>query len=263
MTLILPYPDFVNGTTADADQVDANFAAIVAFVNGLETSIANKLSKTGGTMTGDINMSGDNTVTHMRDGTAPGEAISLTQFLTAMEGYLPIGARLIWGGQYAPNNNFLLCDGTTFNTTFYPELYALLGTNVLPDLRRKVLVGAGNGMAVGATGGSETVSLGITEIPSHNHSLTDPGHAHAITDTGHSHPQYVSMNVAGTASTIRDWSAAIASTISLQGCNTGSVYTGVTINSHATGVTLANAGGGDGHSNMQPYTVVNFIIKAK
>jgi hypothetical protein len=32
-TASVPYPNFVNGTPADADQVDANFAALVAFSN--------------------------------------------------------------------------------------------------------------------------------------------------------------------------------------------------------------------------------------
>lgn len=49
------------------------------------------------------------------------------------------------------------------------------------------LVGAGGTYAVGDTGGSNTVTLGITEIPSHNHGVTDAGHSHNLTDPGHTH----------------------------------------------------------------------------
>jgi hypothetical protein len=40
-------------------------------------------------------------------------------------------------------SGYLLCDGSRFNENFYPELYAYLHTNVLPDYRECVLVGAG------------------------------------------------------------------------------------------------------------------------
>ena len=37
---------------------------------------------------------------------------------------------------------YLYCDGSTFDQTVYPALYAYLGTNVLPDYREFALVGA-------------------------------------------------------------------------------------------------------------------------
>lgn len=42
-------------------------------------------------------------------------------------------------GNYA---GYLYLDGSTFDETLYPALYAYLGTNVLPDYREFVLVGA-------------------------------------------------------------------------------------------------------------------------
>ena len=36
---------------------------------------------------------------------------------------------------------YLYCDGSTFDTTKYPKLYAVLGTNQLPDLRERFLEG--------------------------------------------------------------------------------------------------------------------------
>ena len=38
---------------------------------------------------------------------------------------------------------WLECDGSSYNTSTYPDLYALLGTNTLPDLRSCVLYGVG------------------------------------------------------------------------------------------------------------------------
>lgn len=55
---------------------------------------------------------------------------------------LPVGTITAFYGTVAPNG-YLLCDGSTFDTAKYPELYTLLGTNVLPDFRECVLVGAG------------------------------------------------------------------------------------------------------------------------
>lgn len=40
-------------------------------------------------------------------------------------------------------NGYLLCDGSRFDKNKYPELYEYLGTDVLPDYRECVLVGAG------------------------------------------------------------------------------------------------------------------------
>lgn len=53
-TASVPYPDFVNGTTADADQVDANFTSLVTFLNGSVVHLDG--SKT---MTGALTLSGD------------------------------------------------------------------------------------------------------------------------------------------------------------------------------------------------------------
>lgn len=53
----------------------------------------------------------------------------------------PIGTILPLYKKSTPNG-YLYCDGSTFDTTAYPGLYAYLGTNVLPDYREFALVGA-------------------------------------------------------------------------------------------------------------------------
>ena len=53
----------------------------------------------------------------------------------------PIGT-LITQYKKIPMSGYLYCDGSTFDENNYPALYMYLGTNVLPDYRECVMVGA-------------------------------------------------------------------------------------------------------------------------
>ena len=53
----------------------------------------------------------------------------------------PIGT-LIQQYKKKPISGYLYCDGSTFDQNAYPALYMYLGTNVLPDYRECVMVGA-------------------------------------------------------------------------------------------------------------------------
>lgn len=54
---------------------------------------------------------------------------------------IPVGT-LISQYKKKPMRGYLYCDGSTFNENAYPALYMYLGTNVLPDYRECVMVGA-------------------------------------------------------------------------------------------------------------------------
>jgi len=41
---------------------------------------------------------------------------------------------------------------------------------------------------VGATGGIDTVTLTVDQLPAHSHGVNDPGHSHGVNDPGHAHP---------------------------------------------------------------------------
>lgn len=95
-----------------------------------------------------------------------------------------IGEIRLFAGSYAPQG-WALCNGATLAISGNEALYALLGTTyggdgltnfALPDLQGRVALGVGQGPGltqhlVGAKGGSETVALTATQIPTHAHAL--------------------------------------------------------------------------------------------
>lgn len=74
---------------------------------------------------------------------------------------IPIGAIMPFYLAAAPNK-WLECNGDPFDETVYSELYALLGTNVLPDFRECTLVG------VGLSGNNYDSSTNPTGIQEHD-----------------------------------------------------------------------------------------------
>ena len=77
----------------------------------------------------------------LADGTIPeGTKVMVTNDYDG--GKIPVGVVEAYMGTTAPTG-WLLCDGSTFDTTMYPKLYELLGTDTVPDLRECVMVGAG------------------------------------------------------------------------------------------------------------------------
>ena len=156
---------------------------------------------------------------------------------------IPVGSGIpFFGATSSVPSGWLVCDGSSYNVTDYPELAVILTglfgnpnplttTFVVPDLRRKVLVGAGGtstgvlGSTVGSGGGEENHTIGFNEMPSHSHQV-------------------------GVISSYR-------------GAITGAQEYSVTIHREGqSGVPTGYRGGSASMSLMQPSTVVNYIIKA-
>lgn len=144
----------------------------------------------------------------------------------------PVGTIIMYGGATAPTG-WLLCDGDTIPTQ-HTTLRALVGTTT-PDLKGRVPVGYGNGSGLTNRStlffkdGFENVTLTTAQIPSHQHGTAIAGGS--------------SFNMAGssTPGSFANWFAGDSS--------------------NTTIVTDNLIGGGGSHPNMQPFTVVNFIIK--
>jgi microcystin-dependent protein len=150
-----------------------------------------------------------------------------------------------------PHNNWVLCDGASYPTSTYPKLFALIGYTYggaganfnVPDARSRVLgaVGQGPGLSARTKGqlvGTETHTLTVAEIPSHNHGITDPGHSHTYLGvTG----QNVLGGATDTAADENDRPLA-------------------TTSSSGTGITVNNTGGGGAHNNMQPTLFIGNVF---
>lgn len=172
---------------------------------------------------------------------------------------LASGLMMAFAGSVVPSG-WLLCDGTAVSREAYAALFESIGvtwgpgdgstTFNLPDLRGRVGLGVDGSHALGSTGGASTVTISIAQLPSHNHTVTDPGHTHGVTDPGHIHTALVasSTNTAG--------AGAGTSTAG----NTGSATTGLTVNSAVTGVTTNNTGSGNPVDILPPYAAINWII---
>lgn len=156
-----------------------------------------------------------------------------------------LGEIRMFGGAYAPVN-WLLCDGQLLSIAEYSPLYSLLGdryggdgqTNFrLPDLRGRIPISMGQGpglptYTLGASGGSETVTLTESQMPIHTHQATankEPG-----TEQG----------PAGAV-----WAA-----------TTRNIYYKGGANAVMSASAYTPTGGSQPHGNMMPYQCVNFII---
>lgn len=95
-----------------------------------------------------------------------------------------LGEVRMFGGNFAIRT-WAMCDGQLMSIAQNQALFSLIGTSyggdgvqtfALPNLQSRVTVGEGTGpgltpRTLGETGGTETVTLQISQIPSHIHGL--------------------------------------------------------------------------------------------
>jgi len=91
---------------------------------------------------------------------------------------VPIGSVLPFAGIVIPDDA-LECDGDTFARVDYPELYDVLpntlrvnsNTGRVPDMRSRVPRGTNLPTGAGQTVGSDQITVGLTNMPTHTHGI--------------------------------------------------------------------------------------------
>lgn len=152
---------------------------------------------------------------------------------------LPSGSVIEYAGDTAPNG-WLICDGSAISRQKYSKLFEVIGTIYgsgdgdstfnLPNLKGKIPVGLNSDDSdfniLGKTGGEKTHILRSNEMPSHNHRQT------------------VTASRSGSGTTYASW-------------NAGNLFG----NTDTAARNTLNTGGDEPHNNLQPYIVLNYIIK--
>ncbi|WP_414575323.1 tail fiber protein [Anabaena sp. CCY 9402-a] len=226
--------------------------------------------------------------------------------IPATSSFLPGMSIDFWGATLPAG--WLWCDGATYAISTYPALAAALGATFevgggnfrVPDKRGRTSVGAGAGTGltartVGQTFGNESHTLTVSEMPSHNHGVSDSGHNHGVTenphthglsDPGHLHSFYANTTDGNSADRDRTDGFMSKGGVAITGEDTGGkgmittnasgnqmvgtsatgiavqgAKSGLSVNASSTGITINSQGGGGAHNNIQPSIACNHIIK--
>jgi|SRR5450756_848487 len=153
-----------------------------------------------------------------------------------------VGEIRMFAGNFAPAG-WMFCEGQLLPISENETLFNLIGTTyggdgqstfALPDLRGRVPLHFGNGFTLAETGGVETVTLTVSQIPAHSHLLLG-------TDANGTSPDPGNNLFAQTAATITPYTIEPSA---------------VSMNSNS----VSSVGGSQPHNNFQPYLCVDFII---
>jgi|SRR5687767_2580767 len=152
-----------------------------------------------------------------------------------------VGEIRMFAGNFAPAG-WMFCEGQLLPISENETLFQLIGTTyggdgestfALPDLRGRIPLHQGNGFIMAETGGAEEITLTVSQIPAHNHSLLAASATAGQTTPG--------TNTLGTPTVI-------------------DLYRVGTASSPMAPQSVGSVGGSQPHTNFQPYLCVDFII---
>ena len=151
-----------------------------------------------------------------------------------------VGEIRMFAGSFAPAG-WMFCAGQLLPISENETLFNLIGTTyggdgqstfALPDLRGRIPLHFGNGFTLAETGGVETVTLTVSQIPAHSHPMLASNDIPTL--------QTPANNVTGQAAA------------KIYRAGNPSVF----LNPNAVGLT----GGSQPHNNFEPYLCISFII---
>ena len=184
---------------------------------------------------------------------------STGQFSVNVPSAFVSGMIILWSGNTGNiPTGFVLCDGN----------------NGTPNLTDRFVVGAGGAYSPGASGGSSTVTLSSSQLPSHNHSFSSSG----TTNSAGSHFHYAFRS--GNAGQLRNGSNLNANNYPGSGTGPGNLYETYNItarnevpnvgktNDHSghqhgfsVSGTTGSTGSGSSVENRPPYYALCYIMK--
>ena len=147
----------------------------------------------------------------------------------------------IFSFNFAPKG-WALCNGQLLPINQNQALFALLGTTfggdgrvnfALPNLQARTPIHVGNGHPLGQSAGEQTHMLSLAELPSHTHA------ARAVSTQA---------------------TTAVPNANMLATAKGGAIYAAAASPTPLLPATVATVGGGQAHSNMQPFLALNFCI---
>jgi microcystin-dependent protein len=158
-----------------------------------------------------------------------------------------IGAIVLFCGNFAPRG-WALCNGQLLSISQWSALFAILGTTyggngttnfALPNLQGRVPIHPGQGQGLspytlGQTGGVETATLSINNLPQHNHLLMGDNTAGGKEFPGPNHVIGASM--------------------------TDKMYSVNAPNTNMSPASVGMTGGNQPFSVVQPFQCINYII---
>lgn len=184
---------------------------------------------------------------------------------------MPVASIVQTAASSSPSG-WLLCEGQAVSRTTYASLFTTIGTVYgagdgsttfnIPDLRTRIPVGkngSGTFATLGAKGGAETHTLAAGEIPSHTHSFS----ATTSTNGNHGHNILSEYGASGEAyfNPYNNRQIQPAQPGAGTRIERGSMIVGSGDHNHSVSGTTGSSGSGTAHNNLQPYIVLNYIIK--